>query len=695
MSLNSKNLILNDESESANEAEEPAVIRLPRARSPGRVEQPEVQRGSKPGNRFLRLRRPAERRFEAKDEANIRATSRAIEPRSRFGRLQQRIRRVALGSPLSTEEVEEQRLPKVKALAVFSSDALSSSAYATDEILIVLAAAGTGALSHSIELAFVIAILLGIVAFSYRQTIRAYPSGGGAYIVARENLGDGAGLTAAASLAVDYILTVSVSIAAGVLAITSAFPSLEPYRIEIAVGSIALITLANLRGIRESGTIFSIPTYGFIFSFAILIGVGFVKVLLDPSLRAPLPPAAYEPGIASLSVFLLLRAFASGCTALTGIEAISNGVPAFKRPESRNASTTLLWMAIILTTFFLGITVLAHRLDVQPSENVSVAAQIGKVVFGASPVFYVVQAFTALILILAANTSYADFPRLASILARDRFLPHQFTFRGDRLAFSNGIIVLGFASAALVIVFNANVTRLIPLYAFGVFVSFTLSQTGMIVHWWRLREPGWRRSMMVNGLGAGATGIVAVIVGATKFEHGAWISMLAMGILALLFAKMHGHLLSVERRLASKQAATLTSSHNRRQPIFVPVDDVTLAVLRAVDYARTMSDNVTAIHVTDDLDDGQRLREEWESQVMDVPLVIIDSPYRSFIAPFVAYLDAVTNKVNNGFETVVLPELRLRFPWGFMHNESGRRLRRALEVRPNTIVAEVPYSLRD
>ncbi|HLF79979.1 MAG TPA: APC family permease [Dehalococcoidia bacterium] len=672
-----------------------SVIRLPRTRSATAVEQPEIQQGARPGQRIVRVQRRGERRFEPAEEGTIRATARAIEPRGAFERSLRSLRRVFVGKPLSTEEVEEQRLPKGKALAIFSSDALSSSAYATDEILIVLAAAGTGALTHSIELGASIALLLAIVAFSYRQTIRAYPSGGGAYIVARENLGDASGLIAAASLAVDYVLTVSVSIAAGVLAIVSAFPGLAEFRIEIAVGAIALITLANLRGIRESGTIFAIPTYGFIFSFGFLILAGLVKVILNPDLQAEVPESVYEPGASALSAFLILRAFSSGCTALTGIEAISNGVPAFTKPESRNAATTLIWMAAILTSFFLGITILAHMLDVQPASEISVAAQIGLVVFGKSPLFYVIQAFTALILILAANTSYADFPRLASILARDRFLPHQFTFRGDRLAFSNGIIVLGTAAAGLVVAFQADVTKLIPLYAFGVFVSFTFSQTGMVRHWLHNKEPGWRRSIVINGLGAFATGVVAVIVGATKFEHGAWISMLAMAVLAATFWTVHRHFRSIEKRLALKDVSLLSISPDRRQPVIVPVDEVNLAAIKALSYARSVSDNVTAVYVTDDHAAGQQFLAQWESKILDVPLVVIDSPYRSFIAPFLSYLDAVRPGAGQ-LKTVVVPEYLTAFPWErWLHNQSVRRLRNALKHRTDIVTAEVPYDLVD
>ncbi|MBI5289962.1 MAG: APC family permease [Chloroflexi bacterium] len=618
----------------------------------------------------------------------------ATAPRTRSQRLWRSTRRVFVGSPLATEESEEQKLPKWKALAVFSSDVLSSSAYATDEILLVLVAAGVGALTHSLEIALAIGLLLAIVTFSYRQTIKAYPSGGGAYIVARENLGDAAGLSAAAALAVDYVLTVSVSIAAGVLAIASAFPELHPYAIEISVGVVAIITLLNLRGIRESATVFALPTYAFIVSIVALLIAGFVRLAIDPNLQAQIPESVHPVGTSGLTLFLVLRAFASGCAALTGTEAISNGVPAFRRPESQNASTTLVWMGLILGTFFLGLTFLAHELGVRHADEISVPAQIASTVFGQTPPFYIIQAATALILLLAANTSYADFPRLGSILARDKFLPHQFTFRGDRLAFSNGIIVLGIASSLLLIFFDADVDRLIPLYAFGVFVSFTLSQGGMVVHWLRLREPGWRSSMIISGAGATATAIVAAIVGGTKFTEGAWISMIAMAVLALFFFAIHSHYRGVDRALEMDEESLAPTGGGRRHVVLIPVEELNRAVIQTVNYARAISPNVTALHITDDPEAGNLLRERWERVVLDIPLLVIDSPYRSFVAPLIAYIEAIDRSDSAHYVSVVLPEFRTPWPWQrWLHNQSARRLRNALLDRPNTAVCEFPLHL--
>ncbi len=675
---------------------EPSRIRVSRATGLPNVEGTEIVRGTKPGSRFARRVRTAERHFErGVDEGTFRATSRATAPRSRRESIFRSIRKVLFGAPISSEDADHQRLSKVKALAVFSSDALSSSAYATDEILLVLVAAGTGALTHSIGIAIAITALLAVVTFSYRQTIRAYPSGGGAYIVARDNLGDVSGLTAAAGLSVGYILTVAVSIAAGVVAVVSAYPELESYRVPIAVVAVLIITMLNLRGISESGTIFAIPTYGFVVVFVMLLVGGFVRLLINPDLTAAEPSSGWhEAGTAGVSWFLILRAFSSGSAALTGVEAISNGIPAFKKPEPKNAAATLMWMAIILGVLFLGITVLASQLGVRHSDEISAPAQIAKTVFGNGILFYTIQAFTALILFLAANTAYADFPRLGSILARDRFLPHQFLFRGDRLAFSNGILVLGAASAFLLVVFEASVNRLIPLYAFGVFLSFTLSQSGMIVHWLRIKGPGWKSSIVINSIGAVTTGVVAVIIGGTKFVEGAWIAMVAIVFLGFFLWTIYKHYSGVERELAVPEGVLIDTAPHHRQAVLVPVDSLSRAVVRTVEYARAVSPNVTALHITDDLESGQRLRHQWNATILDVPLVLIDSPFRSFVSPVMSYIDALDKADPGQYVTVVLPEFRTRLPWQRMlHNQSAMRLKKALVDRANTVIIEVPYHL--
>ena len=682
--------------EAASDAEGNGRFRVPRTRqAPVDVETTEIIRGAKPGSRYARVTRSGDRHFQRSEEEGVfTATKRATAPRSAAARAWERVRRVAVGSPISSEHLEDQRLPKTKALAVFSSDALSSSAYATDEILLVLVTAGTAALVWSVPIACAIALLLAVVTFSYRQTIRAYPTGGGAYIVARDNWGDVAGITAASGLSIGYILTVAVSIAAGVFAVVSAFPELHDARVPIAVSAVALITLLNLRGIRESGTIFAIPTYGFIVAFVILLIGGFIRLALDPGLEAEEPEAGWvAAGAAGPLWFIILRAFSSGSAALTGVEAISNGIPAFKKPEPQNAAATLLTMAVILAVLFLGITVLARSLGVQHSDEISAPAQIAKTVFGESPLFYGIQAFTALILFLAANTAYADFPRLGSILARDKFLPHQFLFRGDRLAFSNGIVVLGAASAVLLVVFGADVNRLIPLYAFGVFLSFTLSQGGMVTHWLRLRGPGWQRSVVINGIGAVTTGLVALIVGATKFTEGAWLAMVGIAILAVILWAIHSHYMGVQRALQVPRGAIYSPEQRHRQALLIPVDEMNQAVLQTVDYARTLSPNVTALHVTDDMDRGQQLKREWESTTLDVPMVIINSPFRSFVAPVISYIDALDRADPGQYVTVVLPEYRTAWWQAILHNQSSRRLKNALMDRPNTVIIEVPYDL--
>lgn len=652
----------------------------------------ELRKGSRPGSRYVRLAPRRERPFE-RLEGGYRATDAAIRPRSPLEGAFRRFKRVVVGTPLPTSEIGEQKISKRKALAVFSSDALSSSAYATDEILLVLVAAGTGALTHSIAIALAIGTLLAIVTFSYRQTIRAYPNGGGAYIVARENLGDVAGLSAAAALSVDYVLTVSVSTAAGVFAITSAFPELGPYRVEMAVSLVGLVTLANLRGIRDSSTIFALPTYAFIAAFALLIVAGFVRLALEPGLRAPVPDSVTVAGASALTPYLLLRAFASGSAALTGVEAISNGIPAFKKPESRNAATTLMWMAIILGVFFIGLTVLAHQVHIQHAGEISVPAQLAKTVFGRGIVFYAIQGSTALILILAANTSYADFPRLAYILARDKYLPHRFAFRGDRLGFSNGIFVLSLAAVALLIGLGARVDKLIPLYAFGVFVSFTLSQAGMVVHWLRLREPGWKRSIAINGVGAVATAVVALIIGGTKFVDGAWMSILLMVILAIGFTMVRRHYRSFEEQVDIGSSTNGAPEPQGPRPVVVPVGELNAASLRAIEYACTLSTQVMAVHVATGREEAKQFDRRWAAGRDLPPLTIIESS-GSFLAPMLAYLDTLQESASGPNVVVVLPQLVPAHLWdGLLHNQTAARLKKALAHRPGTIVVEVPYLL--
>ncbi|HWQ29063.1 MAG TPA: APC family permease, partial [Dehalococcoidia bacterium] len=665
------------------------------------VELHEIHRGAKPGSRYYRLTPSRQQKLRRIAPGEFEATRAVLRPTTRLGRVWFQIRRILIGEPLATAELPHERLSKLKALAVYSSDNLSSSAYATEEILIILMAAGTAALSKSIPITIALVALIAIVVTSYRQTIRAYPNGGGAYIVATDNLGLLPGLVAGSALMVDYILTVSVSIAAGVAAITSAIPDLLSLKIELALAFVALITLANLRGIRESGTIFAIPTYFFIVTFGGMLAVGLLRVAFGADLVAREPSNPIEPGQASLSLFLMLRAFSSGAVALSGIEAVANGVPNFKPPEWKNAVTVQAWMVTILTAFFVSTTVLAHQFHVIPSETETVVSQIARTVFGENILYYLVQAGTMLILILAANTAFADLPVLASVMARNGVMPKQFAFRGDRLAFSYGIILLGLASSGILLIFGAETTRIIPLYAFGVFTAFTLSQFGMVEHWRRNRQPGWRTSMFINAFGGTATLVVAMIVGATKFTHGAWLSMAVMALLVVILWRVRAHYLAVKAELALVPATEPPTERSfraavaRTQAVLVPVDEINRAVLRTVAYARTISDNVTALHVTDDREEAEALRRRWEELVPDVPLVIVESPYRSLVAPVLAYVDALDRTQPDQMVTVVLPEFVVRWPWQrLLHNQLAVRLKKALIGRPNTVVVDVPYHLR-
>ncbi len=678
-----------------------------RNRNPGRtpltpdLELREIRKGRKPGSRYVRLAPRREQPFRRVGEGEYRATEVAIRPRSPAEWLLRGFKRIVVGAPLATSQLIEERLSKIKALAVFSSDMLSSSAYATEEILLILvlaAAASSNVFDWSIPIAFAIAALVVVVALSYSQVIRGYPNGGGSYAVAKENLGTVPGLVAGASLVVDYTLTVAVSTAAGVAAIVSAVPELHDLRIELAVGAVAIITLANLRGIRESGTIFAVPAYFFVFSLTALIITGLVRFTLGHNLTAETPPNVIEPGAQAVTIFLILRAFSAGSAALTGIEAISNGVPSFKPPETRNANVSLAWLAAILTFFFLGLTVLAHQLDATPSETKTVVAQVAQGVFGNTPLFYMVQAATMLILLLAANTSFAGLPALASVMARDRFLPRVFSFRGDRLAFSNGIMVLGAASIGLLVIFGAETHRLIPLYAVGVFTGFTLSQIGMVRHWSRENSRAAKVSLAVNAVGAVATGVVAVIIAATKFVDGAWITIAAIALLAFFFSRIHHHYRHVAQQLAVTEPTPPAPPQADRatmgRPVVVPIDELNRAVLRTLEYAHTISDNVTAVHVTDDITEGEALRETWEETVPDTPIVIIESPYRSLLAPMLTYIDTLDRIDPGAYITVVLPEFVPAHFWqGLLHNQSALRLKRALLHRPNTIIIDVPYQL--
>jgi amino acid transporter len=669
------------------------------------------------------------------------------------------LKRLLVGSPIRTARLAHERLTKKTALAIFASDALSSTAYATEQILLVLAAAyiagQTNAFSRVVPISIAISVLLVIVTISYRQTIHAYPSGGGAFIVAKDNLGTLPGLVAGASLLVDYVLTVSVSTAAGVEAITSAmvgtrFAGLHEHRVLLCLFFITFIMIANLRGVREAGSLFAAPSYAFIFSFLCLIVYGLVRYYMNPGI-APVPNDA-DLKIAegyhsqSLNLLLLLGAFANGCAALTGIEAISNGVQAFKQPESKNAAATLSWMAFLLIVMFFGASLLARLFSIHPMEHETVISQIARIVFTGhfGWFYYVLQATTAAILILAANTSFAGFPRLASLLARDRFLPRQLANLGDRLVFSNGIVLLALFSGLLVWAFRGDTSRLIPLYAVGVFLSFTLSQAGMVVHWWREgkalqsmrvavqasgsaedtrarsesgltgklqamsvrgeelksvaevavleKKSHWRKSLVINGIGAIATFVVSMVFIVTKFIHGAWIVVVLIPLIVFLFLRIHRHYFEVAKQLSTEGLGGLRPIHHE---VIVPISGIHRGVIAALEYAKSIAPrHVTAVYVNLDDEATQKLREKWQQWGSGVNLVVVASPYRSLIRPFLNYVDRVKRSSHGEVVTIVLPEFVPAKWWqNLLHNQNTLFLKGALLFKKGVVVTNVPYHL--
>jgi len=600
-------------------------------------------------------------------------------------------KRFLLGKPIPSHLAHHERLSRVTGLAVLSSDALSSVAYATDFILITLLAAGTMTAAYAVPISVVIASLLAIVAFSYRQTIHAYPTGGGAYIVAKENIGQTAGLVAAASLLVDYTLTVSVSISAGVLALTSAEPALAAYRVELCLGFLAILMLGNLRGIRESGRIFAVPTYFFVVSIFVLLAIGFYRYASGAIVPLTLPPPA-NAGSTRLTVFLLMTAFANGCTAMTGVEAVSNGVPAFRPPESKNASATLVWMAVLAITMFLGITVLAHAYHVMPTDQEYGLSQLGGAIFGSkTALYYIIQAATMMILVLAANTAFADFPRLSSIVSRDGFLPRQCMNQGDRLAFSNGIIVLSVFAAVLIVGFRGDTQSLLPLYMIGVFISFTLSQAGMVIHWRRTREAGWKTSALINGFGASVTAIVLVIVAITKTLEGAWIVLLLIPIIVAVFRMTKRHYTHVSEQLTLHGYTPQRRVHNT---VLVPIGGIQRAVVEALRYGESLSDDVRGIYVDVDPVGTERVKRDWETCGGGVKLVVLSSPYRSLMEPLLEYIEQVEAERPDDYVTVILPEfVPARWWQHLLHNQRALLIKGALLFRPNTVVTSVPFHL--
>ena len=721
------------------------------------LESHQVRRGVHPGDKYMRRVRPADEGFRRVGPGHLEALPRTLAPTTGVGRVFGSLKRIFIGTPLSTAAAAHERLNKVQALAVLSSDALSSVAYATEAVLGSLLVAGYAAFQWNIEISIAIAVLIAIVIFSYRQTIHAYPKGGGSYIVAKDNLGTLPGLVAAGSLLTDYTLTVAVSISAGVFAIISLAPALAQHRVAGCLVAIAVILLLNLRGLREAGNIFAIPTYIFLATVFLMLGLGLFEYFTGSlgsagNVGNALPPGNPRSGqLETVGLVLLLTAFSSGCTAMTGIEAISDGVPAFKAPESRNAAQTLVTLGVLLSIMFLGISFLADQVSAKPSSTESVLSQIGRTVFaplhlsvgGQDVLWFILQWATALILVLAANTSFSDFPRLAFFLARDRFLPHQFGFRGDRLAYSFGIVTLALLAAILIIVFGGDTGALLPLYAIGVFSSFTLSQSGMVARWIHLKTPGWQRYAVINGIGALTTFLVLLVLAWTKFAEGqplftvggftlhagAWIVLVIVPLLMALFLRINRHYALVARAWslqdvdpqvgkAAAAGATLASRPSINLPnagtqagvvarqgdefqriehlVVMPISGLNQVTLRTLAYARSITDNVVAVHVAADEDaaEVEKLEAKWQRWVPDVPLVIVESPYRSLLRPLLSYIDALHRQQPSRILTVLIPEFVATRLWEqLLHNQSALRLKGSLLFRPGIVVTSVPYHI--
>ena len=608
-----------------------------------------------------------------------------------------KLKHLLIGPPLPTQQFVYKKLNKIRALAAFSPDALSSIAYANQEIYLGLIVAGSIGLSQSLPIALAITGLLTMLTISYFQTVHNYPSGGGSYIVARGNLGVLPGLVAGAALLVDYLLTAAVSLTAGVAAIASAFPELWPHRVGLSLLFLLAITMLNLRGLRETGTVMAIPVYLFLFAFLPMLAYGAVSVLIaGPVSMSSTAPIATQP----LTFFLVLHTFSTGCTALTGIEAISNGVPAFQPPETKNAGRTLIVMGLLMGLLFVGSVGLTQALAVVAGPQETILSALARRLLGSGPLYLLIQAATMLILVVAANTSFADFPRVVALIAADGFLPRQLANLGDRLVFANGITLLAVATGLLMIVFGGDTHALIPLFAVGVFLAYTLSQAGMVVHWWRERGRAWLAKAMANGAGALATGVTLFVVGINKFVDGAWITALLIPIILLAFLRIRGHYRDVARQMSLPELSpTLRPFPPSR--IVVPVAAVNRVVADAIAYARSLSENVTAVYVELESGKGRHLRDEWERVWPDVPLVILPSPYRSVVGPLLDYLDETDRRYNDGqLAAVVLPELVTDSWWQrLLHDHTARLIRDALLYHRRylgyqRVIIDIPYHVR-
>jgi amino acid transporter len=665
----------------------------------------ERKRGKRPGDTYVRIVRPFEEEFERGEEGQLVASERTVLQRKGWTKRLRKLRTVLIGRPISSGREAHERLSKLKALAIFSSDNISSSAYGPEEIMRVLAFASVGALSLTLPIAAVIVVMLAIVTASYRQTIKAYPHGASSYIVASDNLGDRMGVLAASALLIGYVVTVAVSISAGVAALTSIFPQLYnpgefDYRVPIAVGFVVLLMIGNLRGIRESGSLFMAPTYLYVIIMLGIIAWG-VMLTVTGNVPAYTAPAGWreqlEQGGTALGLFLILRAFSQGAVALTGVEAISDGVPAFKPPEWKNARTTLTWAATIFAILFVGIAFLVTTIGIvpDPTEGQTVLSQLVRSIAGSGPILVIAQLATALILALAANTSFADFPRLSYFLARDGFMPRQFAFRGERLAFTTGIVALSGMAVLLLLLFGASVSKLIPLYTLGVFLAFTLSQAGMFTRWMRRHEPGWQRGMAINGLGAATTAVVALVVGGSNFTSGAWVVIVLVPLLMLLLTSIRRHYRGVERATAVERI-TPDAEVAVTPTVIVPLARLDAPARQAIAFANSISTDAVAVHVTNDAEEIAELRRRWPEWSGSTRLVILESPFRALIGPLLAYMDALDRQDPSRPILVVLSEVVPRHWWeNLLHNQTALRLKLRLFFRRNTIVADVPYHLPD
>jgi len=603
------------------------------------------------------------------------------------------VKRWLVGDPLKTAQASHERLSITLALAIFSSNAISSVAYATEEILLVLILAGTAAVAWSIPVSLAILFLVLVLTISYRQIIYEYPEGGGAYIVARSNLGEIPALIAAGALMIDYILTVAVSVAAGVAALTSALPNLFPHREALGLLAILFIVVMNLRGVRESGKFFSIPTYFAIVGLGLMVAIGTVQSFFSSGNIPPATaPEALGGTIESLTLFLVLRSFAAGCSAVTGMEVISNGVKAFRHPESKNAATTMIWMSIILASLFMGISWLAYHNGILPKVDETVVSQLARLTFGSGAIYYAVQIGTMTLLVLAANSAFAGFPHLSSILARDGFMPHQMATFGDRLVFSNGIIILGFFACLLLVLFQGDTHALIPLYAIGVFVSFTLSQAGMVRRWLIKKGLHWRKKLVVNGVGAITTGIATIIIASTKFTHGAWIVFLLVALLILMFRGIRSHYKAVAEQVSLSRDAR--PPRPRRNIVIIPIGGVNRSVVRAVDYARSRGGEIRALLVDVDKEETARVEMQWAQWGCGVPLIVLPSPYRSILGSIMDHIEEQRQKDADCWITVVIPEIIPARWWqNILHNQRALMLKAALLFKDRVVLTDVPFNL--